>query len=29
MDPWHTCEPDKIGTEGWVGRATKMIDPNK
>ena len=29
MDIWHTCEPDKIGTEGWVGRATKMIDPNK
>ena len=23
MDIWHTCEPDKLGTEGWLGRATK------
>jgi uncharacterized protein (DUF1501 family) len=29
MDIWHTCEPDKLGTEGWLGRATKEIDPNK
>jgi len=29
MDIWHTCEPDKLGTEGWLGRATKDIDPNK
>ena len=29
MDIWHTCEPDKVGTEGWLGRATKDIDPNK
>ncbi len=29
MDIWHTCEPDKLGTEGWLGRATKVIDPNK
>ncbi len=28
MDIWHTCEPDKIGTEGWLGRAIKHIDPN-
>ena len=28
MDIWHTCEPDKIGTEGWLGRALKEIDPN-
>ena len=29
MDIWHTCEPLKVGTEGWVGRAIKTIDPNK
>ena len=29
MDIWHTCEPDKLGTEGWLGRATKDIDPKK
>ena len=29
MDIWHTCEPDKLGTEGWLGRATQDIDPNK
>lgn len=29
MDIWHTCEPDKVGTEGWLGRAVKDIDPNK
>ena len=28
MDIWHTCEPDKIGTEGWLGRALRDIDPN-
>ena len=28
MDIWHTCEPDKIGTEGWLGQAIKEIDPN-
>jgi uncharacterized protein (DUF1501 family) len=27
MDIWHTCEPDKVGTEGWLGRAIKDIDP--
>ena len=27
MDIWHTCEPDKVGTEGWVGRALRDIDP--
>ena len=27
MDIWHTCEPDKVGTEGWLGRALKEIDP--
>ncbi len=29
MDIWHTCEPDKQGTEGWLGRATREIDPHK
>ncbi len=29
MDIWHTCEPDKVGTEGWLGRVTKFLDPNK
>ena len=28
MDIWHTCEPDKIGTEGWLGRVLKEIDPS-
>ena len=27
MDIWHTCEPDTIGVEGWLGRAMKEIDP--
>jgi uncharacterized protein (DUF1501 family) len=29
MDIWQTCEPDKIGDEGWLGRAIREIDPNK
>ena len=29
MDIWHTCEPNKVGTEGWLGRAIREIDPNK
>ena len=29
MDIWHTCEPDKQGTEGWLGRAIREIDPHK
>jgi uncharacterized protein (DUF1501 family) len=28
MDIWHTCEPDTIGVDGWLGRAIKEIDPN-
>ena len=28
MDIWHTCEPDKIGTQGWLGQALKELDPN-
>ena len=27
MDIWHTCEPDTQGTEGWLGRAIKEMDP--
>ena len=27
MDIWHTCEPVKIATEGWVGRAIQELDP--
>jgi len=27
MDIWHTCEPDKIGTEGWLGRCIRDLDP--
>ena len=23
MDIWHTCEPEKIGTEGWLGRTIR------
>ncbi|MBM11373.1 MAG: hypothetical protein CL759_04770 [Chloroflexi bacterium] len=29
MDIWHTCEPETLGTEGWLGLATRDIDPNK
>ena len=29
MDIWHTCEPDTMGTEGWLGLATREIDPRK
>ena len=29
MDIMHTCEPDAIGTEGWVARAIREIDPDK
>jgi uncharacterized protein (DUF1501 family) len=28
MDIWHTCEPVKVGTEGWLGQAIKEIDPH-
>ena len=27
MDIWHTCEPDKVGTEGWLGRSIREMDP--
>ena len=28
MDIWHTCEPDKIANEGWLGRVIRDLDPN-
>ena len=27
MDIWHTALPDEIGTEGWLGRAIRDLDP--
>ncbi len=27
MDIWHTCEPDKIGVEGWLGKVIRDLDP--
>ena len=29
MDIWHTCEPDKVGTEGWLGKVLADLDPTK
>ena len=29
MDIWHTCEPDEVATEGWLGKAVLDIDPHK
>ena len=26
MDIWHTCEPDRVGSEGWLGLAIKDLD---
>ena len=28
MDIWHTCEPEKIAMEGWLGRVIRDIDPH-
>ena len=27
MDIWHTCEPDRVGSEGWLGMAVRELDP--
>ena len=27
MDIWHTCEPEIMGIEGWLGRAIRDLDP--
>ena len=29
MDIWHTCEPDKISNEGWLGLTLRDLDPNQ
>ena len=29
MDIWHTCEPDKLGLEGWAGRVARDLDPDR
>ena len=29
LDIWHTAEPDKMITEGWLGKAIRDLDPNK
>ena len=28
MDIWHTCEPDKIGIDGWVAKVIRDLDPS-
>ena len=28
MDIWHTCEPNSVATEGWVGKAIRELDPS-
>ena len=28
MDIWHTCEPDRLSSEGWLGRAIQDLDPH-
>ena len=27
MDIWHTCEPDVVGTEGWLAKVVRDLDP--
>ena len=29
MDIWHTCEPDKIASDGWLGLTINELDPAK
>ena len=29
MDIWHTALPEDIGTEGWLGRVIRELDPKK
>ena len=29
LDIWHTAEPTKIVTEGWLGKAVRELDPNR
>ena len=28
MDIWHTCSPETVATEGWLGKAVRDLDPN-
>ena len=28
MDVWHTAVPEKVGADGWLGRAIREMDPN-
>ena len=28
MDIWHTAEPDRVGSEGWLGQAVRELDPS-
>ena len=28
MDIWHTAVPEKVGNDGWLGRAIREIDPD-
>ena len=28
MDIWHTCEPQRVATEGWLGKVIQDIDPH-
>ncbi len=29
MDIWHTCEPETVATEGWLGKTIRELDPHK
>ena len=29
MDIWHTCEPDRVSTEGWLGKTIAELDPSR
>ena len=29
MDIWQTAEPDKMATDGWLGRTIRDLDPHK
>src|ERR1700716_2526173 len=28
MDIWYTCEPEKMATDGWLGKTVREIDPH-
>jgi uncharacterized protein (DUF1501 family) len=27
MDIWYTCEPEKVSSEGWLGKTVRDLDP--